>query len=292
MNVSGSTTVTNDATVQILGSDGAGAAAINVNGGTYDAGGTFLTLIDGSGAITFNNAIVHADVLKVGALGTNGVLSIGGGSFSADTTLKLYASGSNGSIDFVANATLNSQSTAAIIAANTVTLENGIVVTITGDGGPAQVFANVPNYTGSGGNGSTTGIFGGNGATTQPLANAPPFDNGEGSSANTITGPGNSNPATSVIPGSGGDTGNRGSVAVSRSKRHGALVRVANTNELLDLVNKIAAAPATPARGNGMSPGRQTHLRGQNLPHSGDAFSPVSIRDRDEGAGIRFSPIR
>ena len=36
MNVSGTTTVTNDATFEILGSDGAASAAININGGSYD----------------------------------------------------------------------------------------------------------------------------------------------------------------------------------------------------------------------------------------------------------------
>ena len=95
---------------------------------------------------------------------------------SANTLLHLYAPGSNGTIDFVSNVTLNNSSAAAVIATNTVTIENGVVVTIAG-GTPANVFANVPNYTGSGGNGSTLGIFGGAGATTQPLAQAPPFDN-------------------------------------------------------------------------------------------------------------------
>jgi hypothetical protein len=47
MNVSGSATVTTDATFQIFGSDGAASAAINFNGGSYDAGGTFLAYIDG-----------------------------------------------------------------------------------------------------------------------------------------------------------------------------------------------------------------------------------------------------
>jgi hypothetical protein len=40
MNISGTATVTNDATVAIYGSDGAASAAINFNGGSYDAGGT------------------------------------------------------------------------------------------------------------------------------------------------------------------------------------------------------------------------------------------------------------
>ena len=67
--------------------------------------------------------------------------------------------GSNGMIDFVANTTLNSSGTAAVIAANTVTIENGVVVTI-GGSTPANVFANVPNYSArDGGNNSTTGTF-------------------------------------------------------------------------------------------------------------------------------------
>ncbi len=114
-------------------------------------------------------------MIKAGAFGSNGTLTIGGGAISADTILKLYAPGSNGSIDFVANVTLSSESTAAIIAANKVTIVNGVLVTIGGQS-PAAVFTNVANYTGSGGNESTTGTFGGNGAVTNPFSQAPPFD--------------------------------------------------------------------------------------------------------------------
>ena len=79
-------------------------------------------------------------------------------------------------IDFIANTTLNSSNTAAVIAANSVTIENGVVVTI-GGSTPANVYANVPNYSGrSGGNNSTSGTFAGAGATTQPLGGQPPFD--------------------------------------------------------------------------------------------------------------------
>ncbi|PYJ79631.1 MAG: hypothetical protein DME69_03955 [Verrucomicrobia bacterium] len=174
MNVSGTATVTNDATVQILGSDGAAAAAINFNGGSYDAGGTFLAFTDGDGTITFNNASAHADVLKVGALGTNGVLNIGGGTLSADTTLELYASGSNGQLNFVSDVTLGGNS-AKILAANSVTIFNNVVVTIGGKA-PADVYTNNANYTGFGGNETTTGTFAGAGANDpQPLSNAPPF---------------------------------------------------------------------------------------------------------------------
>jgi hypothetical protein len=175
MNVSGSATVTNDATVAIYGSDGAvGGAAINFNGGSYDAGGTFLAFIDGDGTITFNNATAHADVLKVGALGTNGMLRIGGGMLSADTTLELYASGSNGQLNFVSNVTLGGNSV-KILAANSITIFDNIVVTIGGPN-PAQVYTNNANYTGFGGNGTTTGTFAGAGANNPlPLDQAPPF---------------------------------------------------------------------------------------------------------------------
>jgi hypothetical protein len=176
MNVSGTATVTTDATVQILGSDGAvGGAAINFNGGSYDAGGTFLAFIDQSGTITFNNATAHADVLKVGALGTSGVLNIGGGMLSADTTLELYASGSNGQLNFVSNVTLGGNSV-KILAANSITIFDNIVVTI-GGSIPAQVYTNNANYSEEwGGNGTTTGTFDGAGANNPlPLDQAPPF---------------------------------------------------------------------------------------------------------------------
>jgi len=181
MNISGSATVARDATFQILGSDGAETAAINLNGGNYDVGGTFLSYIDGNGTITFNNASAHADVLKAGVFGANGVLKIGGGTLSADTTLKLYAPGSNGQLNFISNVTLGGNS-AKILAANTITIFNNVVVTI-GGSKPADVYTGftgeVPNanYTGFGGNGSTTGTFSGAGANNpQPIEKAPPFN--------------------------------------------------------------------------------------------------------------------
>jgi hypothetical protein len=162
INVSASSpvAVTNDATVRIDGSNGAVSAAININGGNYNVGGTFLASIDGNGTVSLNNATIAADVVKVGVFGSNGTLRIGGagigGSISANTLLHLYAPGSNGLIDFVGNTTLNSSSIAAVIAADTVTIENDVVVTIAGST-PANVYVNVPNYTSSGGNGSTRG---------------------------------------------------------------------------------------------------------------------------------------
>jgi hypothetical protein len=175
MNIAGNATVTNNATLAIYGSDGAAASAILINGGNYNVGGTFLAYMDGNGAITFNNASAHADILKAGVFGANGVLNIGGGTLSADTMLKLYAPGSNGQLNFISNVTLDGNSQ-KILAANSVTIFDNIVVTIGGKA-PADVYTNHANYTGFGGNGSTTGTFAGAGANRpQPLSKAPPFD--------------------------------------------------------------------------------------------------------------------
>src|SRR5262249_21313996 len=136
--------VTNDATFAITGSDGAANSAILVNSGNYNVGGTFLTSIDGNGGITFYKASAHADVLKAGVFGANGVLNIGGGMLSADTTLKLYAPGSNGQLNFVSNVTLGGNSE-KILAANSITIFNNVVVTVGGNL-PAEVFTNNANY--------------------------------------------------------------------------------------------------------------------------------------------------
>jgi hypothetical protein len=175
MNIAGNANFANDATVAFYGSDGVAASAILINGGNYNVGGTFLTYMDGNGSITFNNASAHADILKAGVFGANGVLNIGGGTLSADTTLKLYAPGSNGQLNFVSNVTLGGNS-AKILAANSVTIFDNILVTIGGKV-PADVYTNNANYTGFGGNGTTTGTFAGAGANRpQPLSKAPPFD--------------------------------------------------------------------------------------------------------------------
>ena len=106
--------------------------------------------------------------------GANGVLNVGGGILSADTELKLYASGSNGTLNFLSNVTLGG-SAVKILAANTINILDGVVVTI-GGATPAEVYTNNANYTGFGGNGTTTGTFAGAGANDpQPLNNAPPF---------------------------------------------------------------------------------------------------------------------
>ncbi len=58
-----------------------------------------------------------------------------------------------------------------------ITIQPNVIVTITGDAGPAQVYTNNPNYSGFGGTNPANGTFAGNGAhAPQPLVNAPPFD--------------------------------------------------------------------------------------------------------------------
>ena len=150
-------------------------------GGDIDVGGTLQATrgtIDirnngAGGIVALNNASLNANTIKVGALGDNGTLNVGGGTLSGDNTIKLYAGGSSGTINFTDNVTLNGNSVKTI-AGDTVTIFDGKIVTVNGPA-PANVYTNNPNYTGSGGNGSTTGTFAGQGATTQPLNSKPGF---------------------------------------------------------------------------------------------------------------------
>jgi len=129
-----------------------------------------------SGSTTLNNATVHGDVVKISALGANGTVNIGSGNvLGADTILKLYAPGSNGTLNFLSNVTLSSPTN--VLAANTINISRGVVVTINSSQ-MADVFTNNPNYFGFGGTGTpnNSGTFGGVGAKNpQPLANAPPL---------------------------------------------------------------------------------------------------------------------
>ncbi len=147
---------------------------IAVKGGTIAADrGTVDLRNVGAGNIVLTNANLRGDVVKANVFGANGQLIIGGGSLDADSAIKLYASGANGTVLFKDNVSLNGTS-AKTIAGNTVTINDGKVVTVNGPSA-ANVFTNNPNYTGSGGNGSTTGKFGGRGATTQPFTNRPAY---------------------------------------------------------------------------------------------------------------------
>jgi len=149
--------------------------AINVNGGTVEAdrGTIDMRNYGAAGVVNLTDANLSANVLKVGALGSNGELIINGGSLSADGAIELYAGGSDGTVLFDGDVTLSGNSTKTI-AGDTVTIVNGVKVTI-GGSQRANVFTNNANYSGSGGNGSTSGKFAGAGASTHPFSGAPKF---------------------------------------------------------------------------------------------------------------------
>jgi hypothetical protein len=147
---------------------------ILVNGGTVKADrGTVDIRNNGAGNIALTDANIRGDVVKVGALGANGQLIIRGGTINADTTLKLYGGTSNGQVRFAEDTTLGGAG-AKIIAGKTVTIDDSKTVTI-GGSSAAKVFTDNPNYSGSGGNGSTSGKFGGAGATTSGYGLKPSF---------------------------------------------------------------------------------------------------------------------
>ena len=138
-----------------------------------DKGAVEITNTGSAGVVNITNANLRGNTVKVGALGANGALNVGGGTISADSLIHLYAGGSNGTVNFTESVTLSGNSVKTI-SGNTVTIRDGKIVTVTGPA-PASVFTNNPNYTGSGGNGTTTGVFGGQGATTAPLSSGPGY---------------------------------------------------------------------------------------------------------------------
>jgi hypothetical protein len=239
MNVGGSATVTKNATIQILGNDPTGTAAINFNGGSYNVTGTFLSTIDGTGTITFNNTNIHANVVQAGVFGTNGSLIIGGSgsnTISANTLLQLYAPGPNGLLKFVSNVTLSS-GTAMDLAADTIFINNGVTVTILGKGGAANIYTNNADYSGFGGNGSTTGTFAGNGAKDPlPLSSAPTFNNSPTSSSSTI-----STTASNQTPSGRNASSSSKARTVASAQSTNSTISVSNSGQLLSIVN--AATP-------------------------------------------------
>lgn len=147
--------------------------AIHISGAKIqaDRGKIDITNSGHNGTISVDNSNLSANTIKLQALGKDGQLNIGGGTMNANSAIDLYASGSNGQVNFNNNVTLSGNSVKTI-AGHSVTIANDTTVTVSGSG-PANVFTNNPNYTGSGGNGSTSGRFGGAGATTQPFSSRP-----------------------------------------------------------------------------------------------------------------------
>lgn len=158
---------------------------INVTGQTAAGGGTppdSIRADKGSvdirhtgdaGTIFLTDPNIAADIVKVGALGNNGTLTIGGGRINADTILKLYAVGSNGSVVFISDVLLSGNSM-KIIAGNSVTVNNNVVVSVANQ--PAEVYvldpskANYSNF--NGGNNSTSGMFIIDGTAGSPVSGA------------------------------------------------------------------------------------------------------------------------
>jgi hypothetical protein len=151
--------------IQITGKSPADTIRADKAGGFVDIRHTGT-----AGTITMTEATVSADIVKVGALGDSGSLTIGGGRIDANTVLKLYATGANGSLIFVSNVVLNLNSTnmldRIIIAGNSVTVNNNVVVAIGSPAGlsrtadvyvPNLAAANYSNF--NGGNNTTSGMF-------------------------------------------------------------------------------------------------------------------------------------
>ncbi|HJT81079.1 MAG TPA: hypothetical protein VJ719_07775, partial [Chthoniobacterales bacterium] len=180
---------------------------------------------------------MQADVIKVGALGQNGVLTIGSGNLDADTMLKLYAGGSNGTINFVADVSLNGNS-AKIIAANTINIFADVELTINGNI-PAKLYTNHPNFaSSSGGNDVHSGTI--VSATPHEIhpfdANTPPFDDLEEVAASGTTskssGKSGGQPGRSKLPPSGASTPNG---------PKGTAILVADTNQIIQMLDDPAA---------------------------------------------------
>ncbi len=138
-----------------------------------DKGSVDIRHTGSGGSIFLTDSNIAADTVKIGALGANGTLSIGGGRINADTLLQLYATGSNGSVVFISNVLLSGGSM-KLIAGNTVTVNNGITVSVANP--IADIYVsdlNHANYQSfNGGNNSTTGRFILEGTESSPVSGA------------------------------------------------------------------------------------------------------------------------
>lgn len=103
-----------------------------------------------NGQITLNEVSMSADVLKIGALGSDGTLTLNGGSrLSGDSQVLLYGGSSNGSIVVLGMVQVTSFST--VLRATTITINSvGALNINSGAGGTLDIFANQRNW-GSGG---------------------------------------------------------------------------------------------------------------------------------------------
>jgi hypothetical protein len=145
---------------------------IRINGGKLIAnrGVVDVRNTGPSGIVQIDAAQLAADVVKVGALGTNGQLTITAGSqLSADSTLKLYGgSGNLGRVLFTGSGTVNISGNPIHIAGKTVEISSATHVN---NSGPTNVHTDNSLF----GIGSGGGKFK-NPVNSGPLSSAPPFD--------------------------------------------------------------------------------------------------------------------
>ncbi len=115
-----------------------------------------------------------------------------------------------------------------------------MIVTIAGNGGMANIYTNIANYSAPlAETASTTGTFAGNGAHHPlPLASAPPFNNSPTSSSST------SSTTASNQTSSGGNASSSSkatTVASAQSTRN--TINVSNSGQLLSLLNASTPGP-------------------------------------------------
>ncbi len=119
---------------------GSSTATLNITGSTIKSA-TGQILLDQFSAITIESSQLMASVLKARVISPNGVLMISNSTLNAGSLLRLYAEGSNGTVEFVGNVTLKGNT--IDIAGNTVQVDaNGHVTT----GQNTTVYANTHNY--------------------------------------------------------------------------------------------------------------------------------------------------
>jgi len=208
------------------------------------------------------------------------VLNIGGGTLSADTTLQLYAPGSNGQLNFISNVTLSS-GTAMDLAAKTITIQPSVLVTIAGAGGKANIYTDNANYSGFGGINPSNGTFGGNGANNpQSLSSAPAFDDPPPpvkiTTSSSTTSTASATTSTTVKSPTLATTSGTTSTKISSTPQSGskttstkatsATINVSSTAELLSLLDVTSVGPDGKATISGSkSTSNLKNLSGTNI---------------------------
>jgi len=109
---------------------------VNIDGGVEATKGQVVVRNNNSnanpGILLDGNAYLAGDIVKVGALGTSGVLQINSGAFiTADTQALLYGGGNpGGAIKFVGGGSVTISSPETIMRAHTVEVQNGMSVNV------------------------------------------------------------------------------------------------------------------------------------------------------------------